>query len=236
MKTITIILSLVLLLAGTAQAQTTRPIANPHGKTVFAYANEITPSYFDGIGTVQLYIIDTDGNRWKYFPRPKLPEHEAKMATATQAQIDEARREHEFDVRANKEYAAKGMAGFKEYLEACEEVAEVKVVCNYEAVVIYKDGEEVSVSFCGDGGVKEGETIPSPQEFWMQRFQKMLNLGANIYFGTSSHGSMSSRADPDRIEAFREAIRRLKRGEELTPEQLNTPAGYDHGIQYDATH
>ena len=143
---------------------------------------------------------------------------------------------HNLDERAWAQYREGGPEAMIALYESDPMIDHVETLSPDSYKIVYKDGDEEYLETCSDLSVPR--PLPkSHAEVHQEMIDKFLaahERGSTIWFGTSHY--ISGRADLDRIGTYREAIQRLKRGEELTPEQMNTPAGYDRGIQYDATH
>lgn len=233
MKTVITIMTLVLLMSSTAMAQSTRPIENPHGLTVFGYATEFTPDHFEGIGSDQLYIVDVNGNAYEYLPRPQLGEvnGEIPMAELTQAQVDRSRREHYELEDAVIKYST-DLETFKQVMENKDGVVEVRLIAADCIQVIYENGEYEEVSFwsCNNNSLKIAPR-QTPQEIWMQKLQDDLNAGLTVWFGTSHY--RTDKATPEELQDFRNAVTELRARRELSDKQLNTPAAHE-GVKLDA--
>ena len=207
---------------------------------VFAYADQelVEPFSWEGIGTEKLYIVDGNGTRVLFHPLPTHPDFLPPPRPAySEAQLDSMRdlssAKYALGERAKRALDTNGEEAMIEVYESDPLVDHVEKLAYREYKVVFKDGDPEYLMYACSHRYVPKSRAEVHQEM-IDKFLAAHERGSTIWFGTSHRNTW--RADFEQVETYREAIRRLKRGEELTPEQMNTPAGYDHGIQYDATH
>ena len=232
MKAIISLLSLSLILSNLVNAQTTRVIDNPHDLPVFAYANEVKPAYFDGIGTDQLYLVDTEGKRWKLYPRPNLYADKYPVVELTEEQIKESRHKHSLLCGAIDLIKNEGIDAYIRFLKADSSVVSVKRTEVNSVQIVFDDGD-VEEMVVNHSSPSEASTKPrqSPQDRRMDNFQRALKLGRIIWFGTST--SLHRKGTPEKLQLMCEALAALRSGVELTEAQKTTPVS-QKGVRHDA--
>lgn len=232
MKTFISLLCLSMVLGTIAHAETRRTINNPHDLPVFAYANEVKPAYFDGIGTDQLYLVDTEGKRWKLYPRPSLYADKYPVVKLTEEQIKTNRYRHSLECSAFDLIRKEGIDAGMRFLLADTSVVSVERVGAMDIQVVYSDGEKEEL-WIRPSSQREASTRlrSNPQERRMDNFQRALKLGRIVWFGTST--SQHSMGTPEQLQLIREALAALRSGVELTEAQKTTPVSRK-GIRHDA--
>jgi len=234
MKTTVTILSLSLLLCSMAMAQSTRPIDNPYGLTVFGYAKEFTPDHFAVTEDGTVYVVSAEGDSFRLYPRPRLGEVNGTIETMelTKAQKEGANRKSVILEQASDRLVNSGFNDFITFLESSKGVVEVRIVASNCVQIIFEDGdfEEVTI---GPSEVRSGDIQPriSPQEYWMKKFQDALNAGSTVWFGTSTF--VQGKYSPEQLQIYRNGIAALRQGKALSPEECLTPASHE-GVIVDA--
>jgi len=210
-------------------AQTTRPIDNPYNLPVFAYANEVMPAYFDGIGTDTLYVVDTKGRRWPLSPRPH---YDYKTAKLSEERIAVLRHQHEILNKAREIVPAKGLDAYLEFLDSEPSVVSYERISPYELKITFDDGESEYMTIPFVISKKHTLTRIESHEREMSTLQTALDKGRVPWFGSGYYTEI--RGTPEKLRMVREALHNVRSGKPLTPKQLSETPLFNKSTRLDA--